>query len=275
MSIPSVDLDAAAVPTRRRGSRPDARSFGGALGVVVLLVVWWLLAVTVLSKGSAVPTPWAVVRQVLHDGWTFYGPNVRATAGEAAKGFLWGNVAAIGLAVVVLLVPPVEALALQLGLMSYCMPIIAVGPILVVVFNGRTPMVALSALSVFFTTLIGSLVGLRAADPVTLDVVKAYGGGRWQQLRRVQVISAVPGVLAALKIAAPAALLGAIIGEFLGNVDSGIGVSMTIAEQQLDVARTWGIALVAAVVAGVAYGAIALIARLLTPWVNGRSGAPR
>ncbi|MDT4931326.1 MAG: hypothetical protein QOF92_4193, partial [Pseudonocardiales bacterium] len=45
MSIPSVDLDAAAVPTRRRGSRPDARSFGGALGVVVLLVVWWLLAV--------------------------------------------------------------------------------------------------------------------------------------------------------------------------------------------------------------------------------------
>jgi ABC-type nitrate/sulfonate/bicarbonate transport system permease component len=91
----------------------------------------------------------------------------------------------------------------------------------------------------------------------------------------VQVISAVPGVLAALKIAAPAALLGAIIGEFLGNVDSGIGVSMTIAEQQLVVARTWGIALVAALVAGVAYGAIALVARLLTPWVNGRSGVPR
>jgi ABC-type nitrate/sulfonate/bicarbonate transport system permease component len=76
-----------------------------------------------------------------------------------------------------------------------------------------------------------------------------------------------------LKIAAPAALLGAIIGEFLGNVDSGMGVSMTIAEQQLDVARTWGIAFVAAAVAGAAYGVIALAGRLLTPWVN--SGAPR
>jgi ABC-type nitrate/sulfonate/bicarbonate transport system permease component len=258
---------------RGRIRRPDSRALGGIIGVAAILALWWLLAVTVLSDGAAVPTPWAVLRQIGHDGWSFYGPNVRATAAEAAKGFLWGNLAAIGLAAVVLLVPPVEALAMQLGLLSYCMPIIAVGPILVVAFNGRTPMVALSALSVFFTTLVGSIVGLRAADPVTLDVVKAYGGGRWQQLRRIQVISALPGVLTALKIAAPAALLGAIIGEFLGNVDSGMGVSMTIAEQQLDVARTWGIAFVAAAVAGAAYGIIALAGRLLTPWVN--SGAPR
>jgi ABC-type nitrate/sulfonate/bicarbonate transport system permease component len=255
-----------------RVRRVDSRAIGGAIGVVAILALWWLLAVTVLSSGRAVPTPWAVVRQIGHDGWTFYGPNVRATAAEAAKGFLWGNLAAIGLAAVVLLVPPVEALAMQLGLMSYCIPIIAVGPILVVAFSGRTPMVALAALSVFFTTLVGSTVGLRAADPVSLDVVRAYGGGRWQQLRRVQVVSALPGMLTALKIAAPAALLGAIIGEFLGNVDSGLGVSMTIAEQQLSVARTWGIALVAAAVAGVAYGVISLVGRVLTPWVDGRSG---
>jgi ABC-type nitrate/sulfonate/bicarbonate transport system permease component len=274
MSVASTELESPA-PKRRPRWRPSPRSLGGALGVIVIVGVWWLLAVTALSNGGAVPTPGAVVQQIFRDGWDFYGPNVRVTVEEAAKGFLWGNLAAIGLAVLVLLLPPLEPLAMQLGLMSYCMPIIAVGPILVVVFNGRTPMVALSVLSVFFTTLVGSVVGLRAADPAALDVVKAYGGGRWQQLRRVQVISAVPGVLAALKIAAPAALLGAIIGEFLGNVDSGIGVAMTIAEQQLDVARTWGIALVAALVAGAAYGVIALVASILTPWVSGKSGRSR
>lgn len=270
----TVDVESAPSAPSRSRPRLSPKPFGGLLGVALIIGLWWLLAVTVLANGRSVPTPWAVVRSIFSDGWAFYGPNVEVTVEEAARGFLWGNLAAIGLALVVLLVPPLESLAMQLGLISYCLPIIAVGPILVVVFSGRTPMVALSALSVFFTTLVGSLVGLRAADPVTLDVVKAYGGGRWQQLRRVQIIAAIPGVLAALKIAAPAALLGAIIGEFLGNVDSGLGVSMTIAEQQLDVSRTWGIALVAAVVAGAAYGVISLAARFLAPWVSGRSGVP-
>jgi ABC-type nitrate/sulfonate/bicarbonate transport system permease component len=261
-----------AVRVRRVGLRVlrGSRALSGTVGAVVLLAVWWLLAVTALSKGGAVPTPWAIVQGVAKDGWTFYGPNVIATVGEAARGYLWGNVAAIALAVLVLLVPVVESLAMQLAVISYCMPIVAVGPILTVVFSGRTPMVALSALSVFFTTLVGSLVGLRAADPISIDLVRAYGGGRWQQLRRVRMVAALPGVLAALKIAAPAAVLGAIIGEFLGSVDNGMGVAMITAEQHLDVARTWGLAVVSAVVAGVVYGLLALLSKVLTPWVAGQ-----
>jgi len=102
------------------------------------------------------------------------------------------------------------------------------------------------------TTLIGGAVGLRSADRSALDVVRAYGGGRWQQLVRVRAIAALPSTVAALKIAAPAALLGAIIGEYLGRVDAGPGrPAVTISEQQLEVARTWGIALVAGALAGV------------------------
>jgi ABC-type nitrate/sulfonate/bicarbonate transport system permease component len=256
-------------------SRRPMRQVNAVVGAAAMLGVWWLVADVILAKGGAVPSPWAVLHGIYSDGWHFYEPNLEATVGEAARGYLWGNVVAIALALFVLLAPFLEPVAMQLAVVCYCMPIVAVGPILTVVFTGSTPMVALSALSVFFTTLIGCLLGLRSADHVSLDLVKAHGGGRWQQLRRVQLIAALPSLVNSLKIAAPAALLGAIIGEFLGDVNDGLGASMIIAEQQLDVARTWGIAVVAAVIAGVVYALLGLASRRLDSWVTGTSGAAR
>jgi ABC-type nitrate/sulfonate/bicarbonate transport system permease component len=241
---------------------------GGAIGVLVLLAVWTLLATTVLGTGDGLPTPWAVLKQVAGDGWEFYQPLIQQTGGEALSGYLVGNGLALGCAVLVLLVPPLERVITQLAVASYCIPLVAIGPILSIVFSGDTPMVTMAALSVFFTTLVGALLGLRSADRAALDLVRAYGGGRWQQLRRIRLIAALPSTLAALKIAAPAALLGAIIGEYLGRVDTGLGVAMTVSEQQLEVARTWGIALVAGAVAGLGYGLTALIARVLLPWAR-------
>ncbi|MBW8485653.1 ABC transporter permease [Actinomadura parmotrematis] len=241
-------------------------------GVVGVLAAWELLALTVFGGGNAVPTPQGVVSQLADDGWAFYGPHVRGTASEALRGFLWGNAVAVAMALLVILVPPLERVVTQLAVASYCLPIIAVGPILTVVFDGDTPMVALSALSVVFTTLIGMLAGLRAADKASLDVVRAYGGGRWALLRRVRLTAALPAAFTALKIAAPAAVLGAIIGEFMGRVPAGLGLAMIVAQQQLNVERTWGVALVAGALAGAAYALIALAGRLATPWA--RAGTP-
>jgi ABC-type nitrate/sulfonate/bicarbonate transport system permease component len=156
----------------------------------------------------------------------------------------------------------------QLAVASYCLPLVAIGPILSLLLSGNAPVITLAALSVFFTTLIGCLLGLRSADRVSLDVVRAYGGGRWHELAKVRVVAALPATFAALKISAPAALLGAIIGEYLGHIDTGLGVAMTVSEASVDVPRTWGIALVSGLVAGVGYGLTALLARLLFPWAR-------
>jgi ABC-type nitrate/sulfonate/bicarbonate transport system permease component len=246
----------------------NPRRLGGVVGTLVLLGLWELLASTVLSTADGVPTPSAVLRQAWHDGWSFYAPHIRQTGGEALTGYLVGNAAAIGCALLVLLVPVLERLVTQLAIVSYCLPIVAIGPILSLVFTGARPMQVLAGLACFFTTLIGVLLGLRSAEPAALELVRAYGGGRWQQLRRVRVISALPATLAALKIAAPAALLGAIIGEYLGRVDAGLGVAMTISEQQLEVARTWGIALCSGLLAIAGYGLIGLVARIALPWAT-------
>ena len=247
---------------------PRRLRLGGLAGTLCLISLWALLASTVFTTADGVPTPWAVLGQIGRDGWRFYGPHIRQTGGEALVGYLVGNAAAIACALLVLLAPVLERLVTQLAIVSYCLPIVAVGPILSLVFTGDRPMQSLAAMSVFFTTLIGALLGLRSADPVSLDLVRAYGGGRWQQLRRVRTVAALPATLAALRIAAPAALLGAIIGEYLGRVDAGLGVAMTISEQQLEVARTWGIALVSGTIAGLGYAVVGVIGYVALPWAR-------
>ncbi len=235
-------------------------------GPLALLALWSLLAVLAREPADLVPAPWIVLAQIVRDGWGFYGPNVGPTLAEAAGGFLWGNGLAIGLALLVLLLPALHRVVLLLATLSYCVPIIAVGPLLALVFSGRIPMVALSALAVFFTTLVGMQTGLRAAEPASLELVRAFGGGAWQRFRLVQLRACLPSLFAALAIAAPASLLGAILGEWLGSVQTGLGVAMVASMQQMAAPRSWGIALVSGALAGLAYGAVALLGRLLAPW---------
>lgn len=252
-----------------RTASPPPNWVNGVIGMVAIIAVWEIFTVTVVSGSRLWPTPWSIARQMVDDGWHFYWPNMQTTIWEATKGFLWGNLLAIALAMLVLLVPLIERPLVQLSVVSYCLPIVAIGPIFAIVFSGETPKVALAGMAVFFTTLVGMLLGLRSADRTSLDVVRAYGGGRLQMLLKVRLKSSLPSLFAALRIAAPAAVLGAIIGEYLGG-DRGLGVAMINSEQALDISRTWGIALVATAVGGLGYGAMALAGRLLVPW--GRAG---
>jgi ABC-type nitrate/sulfonate/bicarbonate transport system permease component len=242
--------------------------YGGLVGLVGLLAVWTLLALTYFKASKGVPTPLAVIKQAYDDGWDFYGPHLSQTGREAIFGYLIGNLVALLAAVAVVLIPVVESVVMQLAVASYCIPIMAVGPILTAVFGGDKPMIALAALSVFFTTLVGILLGLRSADRTSLELVIVYGGGRWTQLLKIRLISALPSTMAALKVAAPAAVLGAILGEYLGNDSYGLGVAMTVSQQGLHAARTWGLALTAGLIAAGGYTLTGLLARVVTPWAD-------
>jgi ABC-type nitrate/sulfonate/bicarbonate transport system permease component len=256
-------------PASRRAVPPW---MGGIIGVVGLLLVWQIAGLTVFSKNNLVPPPTHIISQMRKDGFQLYWSNARTTMHEATIGWLWGNVLAITLAFAFLIAPILERPLMRLGIASYCLPVIAIGPILQIVFNGQTPKIILAALSVFFTTLVGTLVGLRSADQTTLDLVHAYGGNSFKKLTKVRLRAALPSLFAALRIAAPAAILGAIIGEYLG-ADTGLGVAMINSEQALQIERTWAIALVATALAGIAYGITALVGRLLTPWATTKARA--
>ena len=252
----------------RRGTmraRLSSSVIGGSLGVIGLIIAWQIVGATAFPRSHVIPTPTAILRGMSHDGWSFYWPNFHTTFSEAFKGWMFGNLLAIAVAMLFAVAPVFEKPLLQLGVASYCLPSVAILPIFAIVCLGQTPKVVLAAMSVFFTTLIGTLVGLKIADPISLDVVHAYGGGLAKKLTKVRLRAALPSLFAALRIAAPAAVLGAIIGEFLGG-NSGLGVAMINSQQALDIPRTWGIALAATGMAGVAYAITSLAGRLLTPW---------
>jgi len=256
----------AAVGRRRPRARPHW--LGGALGAGVLLALWEALALTVFAGRHILPTPTAVAAQMWRDR-VFYWPHIKTTMGEAAVGYVVGNVSAILLAMVFLELRAAERVLMRLAIVTYNMPILAIGPILQVVLSGNQPKEVLAGMAVFFTTLIGTLLGLRSADQSSLDLVRAYGGGRGAQFRKVRFRSALPSTFAALKIAAPAALLGAIIGEYLGG-QQGLGVAMINSQETLDVNRTWGIAIVATAIAGLAYFGTGIIGARLSRWATER-----
>jgi ABC-type nitrate/sulfonate/bicarbonate transport system permease component len=233
--------------------------------VLVLLVLWEVAALTVLSSSKAFPPLTDVVANVVGDT-DMYTRNLGSTVRAIWPGWLYGNVIATVVGAAAIAVPRLERPVLHLAVAISALPIIALGPIFQVTLEGDAPRAALAGLAVFFTTMVGAMVGLKAADRTSLDLVRAYGGGPLATLRKVRIRSALPDYVAALKISAPAAVLGGIIGEFIGGADNGLGVALIAARANADPARVWGLALVSTAMSGVGYGLIAFVGRLLTPW---------
>ena len=87
----------------------------------------------------------------------------------------------------------------------------------------------------------------------------------------MRLIASLPAILNALQIAVPAAFLGAVLGEFFGKITVGVGPAMIAAQQALNSARVWDIALASGAVALLGYALLGLISRAVAPWSKGAS----
>lgn len=250
----------------RRLVTRSSRALAGLFGIAIVLAVWQLLGVTKWHHG-AVP-PLDKVGHELTNNWSFYRRNLWVTTREALKGWVWGNGLAIILAIAFVQSAVMERVLMNVAIAAYCLPIIAIGPILVILYNGDTPKVILAVLTCFFTTLIGMMLGLRSAEPASLDLIRAYGGGSWAELRKVRLRASLPGLFSGLRIAAPAAMLGAVIGEYMGGSSAGVGTAMIGAQQESDAPKIWALAVVITLAAGIGYVVTAAVGRALTPWVS-------
>lgn len=260
---------APAAPPPAASQRRSARSLRylgtRALSAGVLLLLW-LAFYALLRHTRVIPSPAGVVAALV-DNRSLDWPNAGVTLRQAGLGFLWGNLVAIVLGILFVYVRPLEKLLMHVAVAAYCVPLVAIGPILVILLPGDSPKDALSALAVFFTTLIAMMVGLRSSDAAAADVVHAWGGSTWQAIRFVRIPAALPSLFGGLAIAAPASILGAIIGEYMG-ANSGLGVALIQAQSSFEIAQTWAIAILISALAGVAFAIVKLIARFATPWVG-------
>ena len=224
------------------------RRWGGPL---IAVAVWEALAH--LFAGAFVLAAPSAILLYLVDNAGLMTRALGVTLTNAAAGFVLGNAAAILLAGCAIALPRSEIMIRALALVVFCLPLVATGPVLRVLFGpGAGPQITLAALAVYYTTLIPLLVGLRAVPSDWLDLVRSYGRGRMTALLRVRAMAALPYLVAGLQIAAPAAFLGAMVGEFTG-AERGMGVLTIRAMRDMNVEMTWALATLATVVAVAAY----------------------
>jgi len=234
---------------------PGPATWGAVASLMLWQVAAWALAGSYMLAGPIEVAGWIAT----HPGLLWRA--LLVTLGNAAAGFVLGNLAAVVLAAGIALVPRARGVIGALALVVFCLPLVATGPILRVLYGpGPGPQITLAALAVYYTTLIPLLVGLRAAPASWFDLIRLYGRGEWTALVQVRLMAALPYLLAGLQIAAPAAFLGAMVGEFTG-AERGLGVLTLRAMRGLDVEGTWAIATLAAAVSMLAYASIGALAR--------------
>ncbi|MCU1477546.1 MAG: transporter permease subunit [Subtercola sp.] len=268
---------ASTIAAARSQARSEARrsTMNGWLTTLLvsllLIAIWEVAADLALTRLGVMASPSAIIQSIAANPSLYFNA-VSATAWVAMRGWFYGNLAAIFVAVVFVQLRAFESLFLRLALALFCLPLVAVNPLLQVTFDSDTAKVVLAALSVFFVTLVGTMLGLRSADGSPMTMVKAWGGRSLDSLWFVRLPSGIPAILTGLQIGAAAATLGAIFGEFIG-AKAGIGVLLINGLMSLDLGRVWAVAVLATLMAAIPYGLFGLLRRWLTPWSAGISSA--
>lgn len=185
-----------------------------AAGLILLwqLIVWGFSVPTYMA-----PSPMQVLNAFAEDAGTLWN-NFWPTLFEALLGFIAGNLVAILLAVLFVYSQTTEKAFYPIAVFVNTIPIIAIAPILVLIFgNGLTPKIIIAALICFFPTLVNMVRGLKAVNPATLDLMRVLSASESEIFWKVRLFSSLPFLFAALKIASTTCVIGAIVAEWIGS----------------------------------------------------------
>lgn len=250
----------------------SARHFTTVSVAVIILVSWQVLAMAYFRDGHTLPQVPEVI-DALVDRRHLWWPNARHTLGPTLKGIAIGTTIAVLLALISVLVSVVERPLLRIAVIFYSLPVIAVAPVLQVTTTGDAPATALAALFIVFPMLVALVGGLRAVPPNSWDVTRGFGGGPWHYMWKVRVLSALPSLFAALRIGFPAALIGSMVGEFMG-APRGLAVLMIRFSGELDAASTWATGVIITTISTLGYGCIGLVQRHVTRFIPAVTSEP-
>ncbi len=192
---------------------------------------------------------------------------------EAAIGFVLGAVLGLVLATIFVHSRLMERAFVPYVVASQTIPIVALAPMIVYAVGPNVGAVVIIATYLtFFPVTIAMIRGLRSPDPRALELMRSYAAGRWEVYRKVRLPASLPYLFTALKIAATASIVGAIIGEGPGGIPDGLGRAIINFNQYYITGpeKLWGSILVSAVL-GISFFALIRVAEVLV--LRGRPGA--
>ncbi len=192
---------------------------------------------------------------------------------EAVIGFIVGALLGLLLATVFVHSQLAERALVPYVVASQTIPIVALAPMIVFAVGPNvTSVVVIATYLTFFPVTIAMIRGLRAPDPRALELMRSYAAGWWATYRKVRLPASMPYLFTALKIAATASIVGAIIGEGPGGIPNGLGRAIINFNQQYITGpeKLWAAILVASLL-GVTF--FVMIRALELVALRGRPGA--
>jgi NitT/TauT family transport system permease protein len=237
----------------------------GILGALLLIVLWEGVARGFHLPAYVLPA----MSDVLLGVWskrTMLAEAASYTLSEALLGYVLGAVIGIGLAVVLSLIPRVRGFVLAAVMAVNSVPVVAYSPLILLWFGiGLTSKVVMVALAVSFTLFLSTLAGLDRVDRRSVDLMRSFGAGRLTLLWRLRLPTALPLIMAGLRVSTVRSIIVAIVTEMLGAY-SGLGWVIYQAVLQIDFVQVWSAIVVASAASLLFFGLVGLAERRLLFW---------
>jgi ABC-type nitrate/sulfonate/bicarbonate transport system, permease component len=192
--------------------------------------------------------------------------NMGVTMYEAVLGFLIANVLGFVTAVIFVHSRPIEKGMFPLAIALKTTPVVALAPLLVIwLGTGYWSKVVASVIICFFPILVNSVKGLKAIEHEAWELFTAYKGTKFEIFWKLRLPTSLPYVMSALKISSSLAIVGAIVGEFVG-ANKGLGYMVLLSSYHLDTPTMFGAILAAAVSGLILFGVLTWLEKKLIFW---------
>lgn len=249
----------------RRASR---RSFPLVIASILLAgILWYLLARLGGFPAYILPTPdlvWTRFLQAVSSGSLLR--HTAATLTEVLAGLALGVSTATILGYFLARSRTFERLLAPYIVASQSVPVVAIAPLLVIWFGPYLfSKVLICALIVFFPVLVNTIVGLRSVPEELHDLMRSLQSSRWQTFTYLEVPAALPVLLGGLRIGATLAVIGAVVGEFVG-ADRGLGFLINVGKGQYDTALVFVAVFTLVAMAMALYGLVVGLEMRLLSW---------
>ena len=271
MPIQPVHVDRFAVAPAPR--RPSTRWLSErapnlavpTLAIVTVLALWAAIVRLFEIPDYLLPAPQDVAARIIKE-WPLLWKHGAYTLMSVLTGFAASVVIGVPLAFAIVLSRSMERVAMPFLVMSQTIPKVAIAPILVVWLGfGILPKIAIVFLISFFPIVVSTVVGLKSVESDMIDLVRSMGARTTKIMLRVRGPSALPQMFAGFKIAVCLAVVGAIVGEFVGS-DRGLGFLLLTSTGSLDGTLVWS-ALFVLIAMGISlFAIVSKLERLAIPW---------
>jgi NitT/TauT family transport system permease protein len=265
---PDVGLDIAAAEAayhRARQREVWRRRLLPAVGIATVLILWAAAVYVFNVPPFIAPSPLLVVT-TLYAKFPILITNLIPTAIEAVSGFLLGNLTAIVIATVFVHKKTMEEAFFPIVVIVNTIPVVAKAPILVLLLgNGMEPKIAIAALICFFPTLVNMVRGLESVNPQAMELMRVLSASKSEVFFKLRLYNSLPYLFSALKIAASTAVIGAIVGEWIGST-YGIGALIIQAMYNFDSAMLYATVIVGSVFSVAFFLVISFAERMIVRW---------